>query len=138
MSQGDKNTRYFHTTSLVRRKHNKIEALQNKQGEVVTKPEVLKQMTVEFYRDLYSSAGPCPRYHVRGKFPMVDERFLQRIQRALSAEEIKCAIFSMGALKAPGPDGLNPLFFQSQWDVVGKSVVELLLQCCSNSSRERD
>lgn len=35
----------------------------------------------------------------------------------------------MGALKSPRPDGLNPIFFQSQWDLIGDSVVETLMSC---------
>lgn len=36
---------------------------------------------------------------------------------------MKQALFAMGPLKAPGPDGLNPLFFQSQWETLGASIV---------------
>ena len=38
-------------------------------------------------------------------------------------EEVKQAIFAMRSLKALGPDGLNPLFYQSQWDIVGTSML---------------
>ena len=42
--------------------------------------------------------------------------------RSVKKEEIEQAFKSMGALKAPGPDGLNALFFQSQWQTVGPVV----------------
>lgn len=32
-------------------------------------------------------------------------------------------------MKAPGPDGLNPLFFQSQWQIIGPSVVNFIQEC---------
>lgn len=36
--------------------------------------------------------------------------------------EIKCVVESMGEMKAPGPDGLNGLFFQKNWDTIGNAV----------------
>ena len=36
-----------------------------------------------------------------------------------SNEEICKALFSMKALKAPGPDGFHPLFFQKTWTIQG-------------------
>lgn len=40
--------------------------------------------------------------------------------------EIKNAIFRIGSLKAPGSDGLQPIFFQSQWEIIGPSVFDLV------------
>ncbi|PNX99881.1 ribonuclease H, partial [Trifolium pratense] len=40
--------------------------------------------------------------------------------------EIKETIFSMRPLKSPGPDGLHPIFFQSQWETVGASVCKVV------------
>lgn len=48
--------------------------------------------------------------------------------------EIKDAIFSMGPLKAPGPDGLQAVFFQSQWDQVGGSVTRFVSDCFEDPS----
>ncbi|XP_072074220.1 uncharacterized protein [Arachis hypogaea] len=46
----------------------------------------------------------------------------------ISDEEIKEAAFSMGGLKAPGPDGLNGLFFQHHWDILSKEVCGVVKQ----------
>ncbi|MCI77954.1 non-LTR retroelement reverse transcriptase, partial [Trifolium medium] len=35
----------------------------------------------------------------------------------------------MGNLKAPGPDGFHPIFFMSQWEVVGPSLHQFVEKC---------
>lgn len=39
-----------------------------------------------------------------------------------SADEIKAAVFILGSLSAPGPDGFSGIFFQHSWEVVGRDV----------------
>ena len=43
------------------------------------------------------------------------------------ALEVKEAIFQMGALKSPSPDGFQALFFQKYWDVVDLDVTAATL-----------
>lgn len=43
-----------------------------------------------------------------------------------SGEEIKCAIFEIGALKFSGPYGYNAKFYQIMWKVVGPDIVEII------------
>ena len=45
----------------------------------------------------------------------------------VTEEEIKAALWSLKAFKAPGPDGLHADFFQRFWLVVGRSISEEVL-----------
>ena len=38
----------------------------------------------------------------------------------------------MNLTKAPGPDGMNPLFFQKYWHFVGTDVFEAVLDCINS------
>ncbi|XP_013624410.1 PREDICTED: uncharacterized protein LOC106330501 [Brassica oleracea var. oleracea] len=46
------------------------------------------------------------------------------LSRDVTAEEVRISVFSIGATRAPGPDGLTASFYQTYWDIVGPAVVE--------------
>ena len=52
--------------------------------------------------------------------------------------EIKNVIFSMKPMKAPGSDGLQALFFQNYWDIVGDSVHNLIKEMIEKRECPRD
>src|ERR1044072_3110055 len=62
-------------------------------------------------------------------FPPLSACLLNGVHQDLIHAEVKDAVFEMGPLKAPGPDGLQALFFQYQWHIIGNSVIQFVQQC---------
>ena len=51
----------------------------------------------------------------------------EELSRPYSVEEVKVALFQMGPTKVPGPDGMNALFYQKFWHIVGNDVSSAVL-----------
>ena len=49
-------------------------------------------------------------------------------------QEVDNAIKQMGSLKAPGLDGMSPIFYQTFWDSIGTDVSSAVLSCLNSGS----
>nr|KYP56684.1 Transposon TX1 uncharacterized [Cajanus cajan] len=112
---GDRNTRFFHT-------RNAIKCFQKDDGSLVESQQNLMLHIKSFYENLFQDEMGVVDWPIRGNFPHLTVGQLATIQEVPTVQEIKTVIFNMGGLKAPGPDGLHPIFFQSQWDTIGAST----------------
>lgn len=83
-------------------------------------------MTVKYFGELYQAQGDVSPLITTTGFPRLDTASLVELEGPFTAAEIRDTVFSMSPLKAPGLDGLQPIFFHSQWDMVGPSVCELV------------
>lgn len=101
-----------------------MEMMKNDDGTWNMDQEALKVLASDFYKKLYKEdvVGHLNPFPLRNKFPLFTRETFSDIQRVASNEEVREAVFSMRAMKAAGLDGLNALFFQSQWDIVGEFV----------------
>ncbi|XP_019199913.1 PREDICTED: uncharacterized protein LOC109193526 [Ipomoea nil] len=61
--------------------------------------------------------------------PRVSQAQNDSLLRPFNLEEVKDALFAMYPDKAPGPDGMNPGFYQHFWDVVRGDVASFVLNC---------
>ncbi|KAL8140802.1 LOW QUALITY PROTEIN: hypothetical protein V2J09_006823 [Rumex salicifolius] len=114
LKEGDKNTSFFHASTIIRRKRNKIEAIPNDNGDWVESKDGIKAITTSFFRNHYTlpleDLNPISIPH--GCFPIIHESIWNSITTPFRDEEILHALCQMGTLKAPGLDGYQPIFFQ--------------------------
>uniref|UniRef100_A0A2N9IVN5 Reverse transcriptase zinc-binding domain-containing protein n=1 Tax=Fagus sylvatica TaxID=28930 RepID=A0A2N9IVN5_FAGSY len=48
------------------------------------------------------------------------------LEQAVTVDEVKSTIFSLGSDKAPGPDGFTACFFKKSWPIVGSDVCKAI------------
>ena len=108
---GDRNTRYYQISTIVRRRVNQIVTLQNDQGDWISDGEELKNMVRTFFMNLYTDDCDTftPFLPLANKFPTLTTEETTSLNKEFTDSEIKKAIFEMGAYKAPGPDGFQAL-----------------------------
>ncbi|XP_061356470.1 uncharacterized protein LOC133300904 [Gastrolobium bilobum] len=130
---GDRNTKFYHASTVARRRNNKILALKDEEDRWITHPDDLKAMVTRYFERLYTDKEvQLTTFPLRELFPKVPSVSFGLLHRIPSMEEIRSVFFSMNGFKAPGPDGLHSIFFQSQWSIVGKSVTTLVQDIFQN------
>ncbi|KAH1108354.1 hypothetical protein J1N35_012122 [Gossypium stocksii] len=109
-----------------------------KELQIELENERLKYAAMSFYRGLYTEEkGNMGKFPIRRMFPIVEAEFLEVLDQKLTTQEVHDALFGMAPLKAPGIDSLHAQFYQSQWNVVGESLVLLVKRVFENGTLER-
>lgn len=91
-------------------------------GGVGDDKEQLKNMTVNFYQDLFTSEPEAGGNFMRKCFPPILEETRRELEVDYSLAETSKALKGMGSLKSPGPDGYQPLFFMKTWNLTGQDL----------------
>ncbi|KAA3472023.1 reverse transcriptase [Gossypium australe] len=121
---GDRNTKFYHSRTVKRRKFNRIMSLRVDNGDWCSDQNILQKKAVEFFGELYGEVPTISRATSKNSFPHLKPSEIMLLETPISNEEIKKAMFDMAPLKAPGSDGYHALFFQSQWDTLGNDVCQ--------------
>lgn len=99
---GHWNTRFFHTSTIVRRRRNKTEALKNDEGLWIYEAECLKSTIQDFFKSIYSkSSGTLDPFPKIPGFPSLSMQDIMEFQVPISEDEIRQVFFSIGAFKHP-------------------------------------
>lgn len=104
LKYGDMNTKFFHGTTVFRRKRQRVEALQDSNGTWVNDPDQLKDMAISYFHDLYMAPSSSSPFSVRGCFPSLTNKEYSRLASGVSTQEIPRALFDMGG----GVEGSRP------------------------------
>nr|XP_043619771.1 uncharacterized protein LOC122591575 [Erigeron canadensis] len=121
---GDSNTAYFHKAVKGRVARNRIDVVIDKFGIKQDGVAVFKAF-IDHYSEFLGKQGntiPLNSFELFSK--KVSDHQAREMIRAISKEEIKNAIFSMGDEKSPGPDSFaDDLFIFLHGDVAFASVI---------------
>ena len=129
---GDRNTSYFHLSTIVRRHRNKIRGIKNREGEWMFEEDQVREHIHRGFYDLYSTdlEKSCLNSLISSfSCRFFSEKEQERIGREVLEEDIRVGLWALKAFKAPGRNGLHAGFFQHFWHDVKQLVCDEIKNC---------
>jgi len=128
LREGDRNTSFFQARSKERVRINRISTLRRDDGSIATNQEALESTSLEFYSKLFTrqealDPGPVLACIQEKVTPEMNDD----LQKPYTAEEVRRALFMMGANKPPSLEFLTAGFYQFHWNVLGLGVTAAVL-----------
>ena len=82
----------------------------------------------DYFLDIFK-ASTCDRMEecLNTVNQKITDDMLEVLSKPYSNEEVKTVLLQMGLTKAPGPDGMNALFYQNFWHIIGNEVIDVVL-----------
>ena len=92
------------------------------------------------YFDNLFCAGSCDQMEecLDAVFSKVTPEMQQMLSSDFTVEEVEMVLFQMGPTKVPGPNGMNALFYQKFWHVMGESITMAVLDCLNSGNMVPD
>ncbi|KAL4279829.1 hypothetical protein GQ457_03G024220 [Hibiscus cannabinus] len=124
---GDRNTAFFHASTISRSRQNKIAMLKLPDGSWCDDQSILRNHALEFFRHLLTSEPrQKPVRREANSFVIPEACDTHRLLAEVSKEEVRSIVFDMDPLKALGVDGLHTALYQKNWDMVGDSIFRVV------------
>ena len=128
LKEGDRSTKFFHLSTIIRRRRNHIDAIKFEDGQWITSPNQIRKLFFNTFKNLFSEEEVTFPSHLENLMPKsITEEDNVILKRIPSLEEIKEALFQMQDLKALGPDGFPVLFYKEFWPIVGETVTQAVV-----------
>ena len=127
LKEGDRNSKFFHLSTIVCRRRNQIIEIQLEDGSWIHLRDNIVDYFAHHFAEVFQSSSPQVPPDLEGLIsPCISANENFELTRILNAEEIKKVVWDMNPLKAPGPDGFPGLFFRRYWDIVGYQVIDVV------------
>jgi hypothetical protein len=126
----DRNTHYFHCRATQRQRRNHVYWLKNPDGLWTTNYAQVPALFIDYYNSLFQTENPNQiEQVVEHIMPVVMDGMNEELSREFTPGEVAVALKQMAPLKAPGSDGLPPLFYHKYWHLIGDEVTKASLTC---------
>uniref|UniRef100_A0A803NGW8 FAD-binding PCMH-type domain-containing protein n=1 Tax=Cannabis sativa TaxID=3483 RepID=A0A803NGW8_CANSA len=120
---GDYNSKFFHVSTMIRRRRNSICAINDVGNGWLFDREGIGAYFNKQFQMLNESQQPVLDSDFDSLFqPLVTDLDNAELCRCPSFEEIRKVVWKVNPLKAPGPDEFSGVFYRKYWDTVGPEV----------------
>ena len=105
-----------------------MEGLLDNDGVWQIEEDKLEEIAIGYFGDLFSTSNPVDFSDLLlAMQPKVTHAMNEWLVRPFMESEVNVALKQMYPLKAPGPNGMPPLFFQHFWSTCGMVVTKMVL-----------
>ncbi|VFQ83814.1 unnamed protein product [Cuscuta campestris] len=127
MSEGDCNSKFFHSFVKSKRRKLAIKTIHDDQGNILTTQEDICREAIHYFSNCYTTVTKSDE-SIISQFidQVIDHRDNQLICSIPSEAEIYKAIMNLNPDSAAGPDGFNGYFFRICWKII---KVDVILAC---------
>ncbi|XP_062094228.1 uncharacterized protein LOC133800288 [Humulus lupulus] len=128
---GDENSAMFYASMKKRKANNRIVSFVSENGRVEADyPKVINHFIHHFQSFLGCSSAASG--HIESSVvnlgPLLSLDDQTDLIKPFFSQDVKTTMFSIKAVKSPGPDGFGAGFFKSLWSVIGKEVSIAVLE----------
>ncbi|VFQ98258.1 unnamed protein product [Cuscuta campestris] len=124
MSEGDCNSKFFH--SFVKHKRSKltIRSIQDANGNHHSTQEDISREAVNYFSECYTTVNHPDTALITNFIPQVIDDLHNQMLCSMPIEsEIYSAIWALNSDSAAGPDGFNGYFFRTCWHIIKRDVI---------------
>ncbi|KAL9672899.1 hypothetical protein QQ045_029152 [Rhodiola kirilowii] len=127
LNQGDRNTKFFHARASLRKKKNWISELKDEGGNSISEQPGLVNMASDYFKKIFQSSldGRTVDWNsvLEHVGLVVNEEMNAVLNRDITKEEVRRAVFAQGPPKAPGLDGFPGIFYQKHWAFIKNMII---------------
>ena len=135
LKDGDRNTQFFHCRATIRKRRNTIAGVRDQSEQWCNQADQIANVFGEYYQELFTSVNPESMPNALSSIPqLVTEDMNSTLTENFQAWEVENALKQMAPQKAPGLDGMPPLFFQNYWDLVKGDITDTILNFLNSGS----
>ncbi|XP_060210793.1 uncharacterized protein LOC132637772 [Lycium barbarum] len=138
-SEGDKNTRYFHSLVKGRRKRIQIKRIQDATGNWLKDADRVAGKVVNFFHKQFTHEEVSKDSQILNHIPkLIREEDNMLLAEQPTMEEVQKAVFELNEDSTCGLDGFSGIFYQKCWEVMKKmgffgAFIDLIWRLLANN-----
>ncbi|XP_026459126.1 uncharacterized protein LOC113359759 [Papaver somniferum] len=130
LEEGDQNTRFFHNSIRLRRGQNTISELKTSTNSTLIVQEDIKDFIIDHYKKKFNGGSvnidPTLFDYLHTNISSTESASMDVVP---SLDDIKEAVFDLGADSDPGPDGFPGSIYRHCWNIISEDLYKAIVNC---------